>query len=216
MKKIYFISVILLITMCASGQVEFGFFGGPQATSTHYTIQDVKQPNKYKYGFQAGVALKVPFESRLFFAPAVFYSLKGYKVTYNLFSFPPDADAKDNNTTIHTFELAPLLEYDLGNNPSHCFIRAGPSLDLQLFGKETYNLKAGGSVSRNMKFSFGDYGHVAANLIGQLGFETGSGFMIFAQYTNGMGSINNFDGGPKIRHRAIGISIGKYLNRKRS
>jgi hypothetical protein len=97
------------------------------------------------------------------------------------------------------------------------FIKAGPSLDFHLFGKETYNLKTGGSVSRTMPFSAdGDYGHFSANMLMQLGYETRSGFMIFAQYTHGMASTNNEDKGPKIRHRAYGISIGKYLNRKRS
>jgi hypothetical protein len=67
-----------------------------------------------------------------------------------------------------------------------------------------------------MKFSTdGDYGHFSANMLMQLGFETGSGFFMFAQYTHGMASTNNEDNGPKIRHRAYGISLGFYLNRKK-
>ena len=216
MKKIYSLAVTLLITLIASSQFEYGFFAGPQATGARYTILNQKQKNEIKYGFQAGIGLKVPFENRLFFSPAAFYSLKGYKVTLTQFVYPPDTNAIDNNTSIHTFELAALLQYDLGSKPAHLFIKAGPSLDFHLFGKETYNLKAGGSVSRKMPFSTdGDYGHFSANMLMQLGYETGSGFMIFAQYTHGMASTNNADYGPKIRHRAYGISIGKYLNRKK-
>jgi hypothetical protein len=215
MKCIYCLLFTLFTTFIASSQVEFGIFAGPQATGARYTILNQKQKNVLKYGFQAGVAGKVPFEGRLFFAPEAFYSLKGYKVTLTQFVYPPDINAKDNNTTIHCFELATLLEYDLGAQPAHVFIKAGPSLDFHLFGKETYNLVAGGSVSRKMPFSNEDYGHFSGNMLLQLGYETGNGLMIFAQYTHGMASTNNADYGPKIRHRAYGISIGKYLNRKK-
>jgi hypothetical protein len=215
MNKICALCLSLFISVVVNSQVEVGFFAGPQATGARYTILNQKQKNELKYGFQAGIGLKVPFEDKLFFSPAAFYSLKGYKITLTQFVYPPDSNAKDNNTTIHTFELAALLQYDLSSKPSHVYIKAGPSLDFHLFGKETYNLKAGGSVSRKMPFSVdGDYGHFSANMLMQLGYETGSGFMIFAQYTHGMASTSNQDGGPKIRHRAYGIFIGKYLNRK--
>lgn len=216
MNKIFVLSFVLFITLTARSQVEVGLFAGPQATGARYTILNQKQKNEIKYGFQAGVGFKVPFEDKLFFSPAAFYSLKGYKITLTQFVYPPDTNAIDNNTTIQTFELAALLQYDLSSGPGHVFIKAGPSLDFHLFGNETYNLKAGGSVSRNMKFSAdGDYGHFSASMLMQIGYETGGGFMLFAQYTHGMASTNNEDHGPKIRHRAYGISIGKYLNRKK-
>ncbi len=215
MKRIYCLSFTLFITLIVRSQVEVGLFAGPQATGARYTILNQKQKNEIKYGFQAGVGFKVPFENKLFFSPAAFYSMKGYKVAFTGYAFPPDTNAKDNNTSIHTFELAALLQFDLSDQPGHVFIKAGPSLDFHLFGKETYNLKAGGSVSRNMVFSNGDYGHFSANMLAQIGYETGGGFMFFVQYTHGMASTSNADGGPKIRHRAYGISFGKYLNRKK-
>jgi hypothetical protein len=215
MKFISLTVVILLITVCASSQVRFNLFAGPQATSVKYSIAGTKQDTKMKIGFQAGAGMKVPFEEKLFFAPAVFYSLKGYKVTYNKFNTLPDVNAKDNNTALHTFEMAILLQYDFNTNPSHFFIKAGPSLDFQLIGNEKYNLLTNGSVSRKMKFSYGDYGHYSANALAQLGYESNNGLLIFAQYTHGLASINNFDGGPLIKHRAFGISIGKYLNPKK-
>lgn len=216
MKKYFILLLTFIISLIASSQPELGIFAGPQATGARYTILNQKQKNEIKYGFQAGFNLKVPFEDRLFFAPAAFYSLKGYNVTLTQFVYPPDTNAVSNNTRIHTFELAAMLQYDLSSNPGHFFIKAGPSLDFHLFGNETYNLKAGGSVSRKMKFSTdGDYGHFSANMLGQIGYETAGGFMIFAQYTHGMASTNNEDYGPKIRHRAYGISIGKFLNRKK-
>jgi hypothetical protein len=208
MKLLFLYFAALSMTISANCQVEFSFFAGPQATSARYTINNEKQKSNLKYGFQAGLGLKVPFENKLSFCPAAFYSMKGYKVTFTQFLYPPDADAKDNNTTA-------LLQYDFDNQPDHFFFKGGPSLDFQLFGRETFNLKTSGSVTRNMKFSFADYGHYAANMLAQFGYETGSGLFLFAQYTHGMASINNTDGGPKIRHRAYGISIGKYINRKK-
>jgi Outer membrane protein beta-barrel domain len=215
MKFISLTVTTLLIALCASSQVQFNIFAGPQATTANYIIGGTKQETEMKIGFQAGIGLKVPFENKLFFAPAAFYSMKGYKVTYNLFNALPDVNAKDNNTSIHIFELAALLQYDFNTNPNHFFIKAGPSLDFQLIGNEKFNLLTTGSVDRKMKFSYGDYGHFSANGLLQLGYEANNGFIIFAQYTHGLASINNFDGGPQIKHRVFGISIGKFLNRKK-
>lgn len=67
-----------------------------------------------------------------------------------------------------------------------------------------------------MKFATdGDYGYFGGNLLLQLGYETKSGVFISVQYTHGAASINNEDGGPKIRHRVYGLTIGKFLNRKK-
>lgn len=214
MKKII-IAFILIISVLNVNSQEFGVFAGPQMTSAKYTVQDVQQKDDSKYGFQLGAMMKVPFEGNFYFAPMAFYSMKGYKVKFDRFAYPPDVDAIDNNVTLHTFELAALLQFDLGKNPSHFFIKAGPSLDFQLFGKEKFNLNGGSAVNRNIPFSPADYGHFSANALAHFGYETASGFTIFAQYTYGLASINNKDLGPRISHRAFGISIGKYFNRKK-
>lgn len=215
MKIFFLFSATLLLSLNASSQNQLLIFAGPQASSSFYKVEGLKQKSTMKYGFQAGVGMKIPFENKLYFSPVAFYSMKGYKVSFTRFVFPPDIDAKDNNTTIHTFELSSLLQYDFSNEPGHFFIKVGPALDLQLIGKEKFNLKAGGSVNRNMKFSYGDYGHYSINLLGQFGFETSSGFLIFAQYTYALASISNADYGPTIQHRVYGISFGKLLNRKK-
>lgn len=214
MKRVYCLFATLIVCVFAIGQSQLGIFAGPQATTTSYIAQGSKQDNEFKYGFHAGALMKIPFEGRLYFAPAAYYSLKGYKVTFNRFVYPPGPTAADNNTTFHTFELAALLQYDLSENPGHAFIKLGPSLDFQLVGKEKFNVIGGGTVDRSMKFGPGEYGRYSANLLAQIGYETAGGFMIFAQYTHGAASLNNADGGPAIRHRVFGISIGKFLNRK--
>lgn len=216
MNKVFLFVSILFVSLAANSQVEVGIFAGPQATTSRYYVFNQKQKSEYKFGAMAGVNLKVPFDKNLFFAPAVFYSMKGYKVVFKDFAYPPDTAAKDNNTTINTVELAALLQYDLGKDPSHAFIKFGPSLDFHLFGKEKFNLKNGTAVDRSMKFSFdGDYGHFSANLLFQLGYETGSGFFVFGQFTHGLASTSNAEYGPRIYHRAFGVSLGKYLNRKK-
>jgi hypothetical protein len=187
-----------------------------QSNNARYLVTNVEQKTKMKVGFHAGMNMKVPFENKLFFTPTVAYSLKGYDVTFTQYTNPPDANAADNSTTIHTFEISPLLQYDFNSSPSHVFIRVGPSIDVQLFGKEKYNLRSGTAVSRKMNFDLaGDYGLFGASLISQVGYETASGFSVFAHYTHGIGSIVNLDGGPKVYHRIFGISVGKYLKKNK-
>ncbi len=214
MKFIFLPVLVLFVTFSASGQYQYGIFGGPQITTAHYTANGIKQPTKNKYGFQLGIGFKIPFEDKLSFSPAAYYSIKGYKVTFNQFLFPPDANAKDNNTTIHTFEIAGLLQYDFNREPEHFFIKLGPSLDFQLLGNEKYNTMTGTTVDQNMKFSYANYGHYSASMLLQFGYETASGLMIFGQYSHGLSSINNADYGPIIKHRVFAVSIGKYLHRK--
>lgn len=214
MRLLFAMLASLLVTFEANSQVQFNVFGGPQITSSLYTILNVKQEQTPKYGFNAGMGMKVPFEGNLYFAPAAFYSLKGYKVKYNLFRYPPDNTATDNNTTFHTFELAAMLQYDLSSKTDHFYVKIGPSLDFQLFGKEKYHITNGSTptlVERDIPFGYDKYGHYNANMLMQFGYEFQSGLFLFGQYSHGMGSVNNTDGGPKIRHRVYGISLGKYL-----
>ena len=158
----------------------------------------------------AGAGLKVPFDNQLYFFPAVYYSLKGYKVDFNRFAFPPDELATNNNTTIHTIEIAPLLQIDLSKKPSHPFVRFGFTVDFAFSGKERFDISSGGgtTIERDMKFSFGDYGRYTGSANLHFGYETQKGLMVFAHTTYGLGSLNNADGGPRIVHRIYGISLG--------
>jgi len=212
MRKATFLSVLMVFAILGSAQeVKWGIFGGPQVTSARYIINGEKQPTDPKYGFQLGTNLKIPFENKLYFSPAVFYSLKGYKVNFNQRSNPPDSLAVDNNTTIHTVELAALLQYDFNDQPNHFFVKLGPSLDIQIAGKEKFNRSNRTFVEQDMEFSFTKYGYAGANIIMQFGYETKSGFQYSIQYTHGIGSVNNADNGPGIWHRAAGITLGKYF-----
>lgn len=216
MKKIAFTLAFTGISLfCLAQQSQFGIFAGGQASAARYSIAGEKQSVKSKYGFQLGAGWKIPFEEHLYFAPAAFYSLKGFEVDLNKPSFPPDANAVHNDIRLHTFELAFLLQYDLSRQPGHLFIKAGPSLDFQLSGTEKFRKANGDVVDRKMRFGFGDYGRYAASMLAQLGYEWPGGFYLFGQYSHGMGSFNNADHGPRIVHRVYGLSVGHYLGKKR-
>lgn len=195
-------------------QVKVAIFGGPQISTASYKINKKDQPAESKYGAQLGAMLKVPFENQLYFTPAVYYSMKGYKVTLNQPSFPPSPNAINNDTRIHTIETAALLNYDFTSRPSHFFVRWGFSVDANIKGSEKFDLKNGGTTERDMKFSFNDYGYLTASANVQFGYESKKGLMIFSHYEHGLGSLNNADLGPKILHRVAGISLGYYLGKK--
>jgi hypothetical protein len=210
----------ILISFNACAQVQFALFAGPQITSARYTvsIDKIKQPTEFKYGLMGGVAAKVQFDNQFYFFPAVYYSLKGYKVTLNNPAFPPTEYAKNNNTTIHTIEVAPLFHYDFNKKPSHFFARFGPSIDFAFKGREIFDTASvpgeHATVDRAMVFSFGDYSWCTAQAILHFGYETAKGLMFFAFYEHGFASMNNADGGPKIFHRVAGVSFGWLFGRR--
>lgn len=219
MKKLNLFVLCFLTSVIAFSQAEFGVFAGPQITSASYFTPEInlgktKQKTEMKYGFHAGGMLRVQFDGKLWFAPMVNYTMQGYKVTFTRPSIPPDSSATNNDVTIHTLQFAPLFQYNFSDKPAHFFIKAGPSIDIHIFGKEKFNKSGGGSVNRNMKFSYADYGRYGANLNLHLGYETSSGFVVSGHYTLGFGSIVNTDNGATVFNRAAGISIGKYFSRK--
>jgi hypothetical protein len=210
--KLLLIITILFNYFVGYSQVRFAVYAGPQLRSAHYMVGDNKQPTSAKPGAMGGVSVKVPFDNQLFFFPSIYYSLKGYKVTLNNPSFPPTQFAKNNNTTLHTVEIAPLFQIDLTKSPAHPFVRFGPAVDFAFAGREKFDTVSRngvrGTVDRPMVFSFGDYGRITAQANIHLGYETGTGLMIFAFYEHGIGSLNNADEGPRILHRIGGIAVG--------
>ena len=212
--KIILSAILFFSSITANSQVQFGFFAGPQVTDVRYIINEIKQESSLKIGANIGAQFKVPFENKLSFAPSIMYNLRGYKVKFNGLSFPPDSLALDNNTSFHTVELAFLFQHDFNTKPGHFFFRIGPSLDFALFGKEKYNT-ATSTVKRKMIFSFADYGHYLASAILQFGFENKDGLFVYGHYNYSLTTMNNADGGPGIGNRAAGITIGKFLKRKK-
>ena len=123
MRKIFFATLLIFSTIVCFAQVTLAFLQVRKSLLQNIRLMVKSSPTSNKYGFHLGANLKVPFENKLYFAPAVFYSLKGYKVKFNQPSVLPDSLAVDNNTTIHTFELAALFQYDFTSNPNHFFVK---------------------------------------------------------------------------------------------
>jgi hypothetical protein len=212
-KKLAIASMLLACGLMGSAQNLTGIFGGVQSTTAQYKIRDKSQTTSSKIGAQLGATLKIPFDQNLYFAPTANYSLKGFKVQLMENANPPGENIVSNDVTIHTLELAPLFHIDLSKNPSHFFLRVGPAIDLAFKGSESLVMKDGVQVNRDMKFSFADYGRITSSGVVHLGYESKGGLFVFGHYSHGLGSLNNNDGGPTIRHRLFGLSIGKYFGR---
>jgi len=213
MKQLLLVAAVIMITVSANAQNKVLLYGGPQMSSAFYSINGHAQQVSSRPGFHLGTTLKVPFENHLYFAPSMFYSLKGYKVRLNEPSTPPDSLATSNETRIHTLEIAPLLQIDFSMKPNHFFVKFGPSIDVQLSGREKFTLQDKSTVSRKMTYSFKDYGYVGANVMATFGYETSCGYMFGLTYSHGLGSINNVDYGARILHQVVSFSFGKYLKR---
>ncbi len=162
----------------------------------------------------AGVGLKTLIEGPVYFSPMLFFSRKGYKVNFNRPAFPPDTGAINNNTSINTIELAPLIQINLSKSSSYAFLRLGPSFDFNLSGRETFDSTNNKQISRDMAFDFGTYSHATISMNGQLGYQHQSGFTLFAFVNFGVSSLNNADYGPQIFHRVYGAALGWKLGKK--
>jgi hypothetical protein len=214
MKCRFWILLSTILFISGSAKAQLTVFAGPQMSSAKYSLSEVKQETEYKTGFMAGVGLKTVIEGPAYFTPLMYYSKKGYKVTFNRPGFPPDSAAKNNNTSINTIELAPLIQINLSKSANYFFLRFGPSFDINISGHEGYDSTNNKRVERAMPFGFGEYGYVTAAANIQLGYQLKTGISIFAHYAHGIGNLNNADNGPVILHRIAGISVGWRLHGK--
>ena len=212
MKRVIIFSVTLLFMSVSKAQVEVGIFAGPHISSAFYSSKGYNQPTDPKFGFHAGLLCKIPFDNHLFFSPDISYRLMGYKVTLNHPSYPPDLLAINNNTTFHEIDIDPLLQYDFNKKVSHFFVKAGPSFEFILTGKENYDLATGGHVEQDMKFSTTNYyGRYGVAAVAQFGFEKSGDFSVYGNYIVYLMSMNNEDTGPTIRNWLTGITFCKYI-----
>jgi hypothetical protein len=211
MKKIFTLSVCLGSVLFSFGQIKYGFFAGPQKTTARYLVADEKQETSWKTGVQGGMMLKVPFENQLYFTPAIYYSAKGYNVALKNPAFPPGEEAVGNNVRVQVVEIAPLLNIDLSKHENHMFVRFGPSIDVAIQGRERISMSDGKVVEQSMKFANTEYCRFTSAANVHLGYEFKSGIFMYAHYAQGLGSMNNSDYGPIIRHRLFGVSVGMFF-----
>jgi len=205
--QVLIFSFILALAQLSS-QAQFRIFAGPQMSSANFSIRNAKQSTEFKQGFMAGIGLTNAVEGPLYFSPSLYFSQKGYKVSFDRPVFPPDSAARNNNTTINALCFAPLLQLNFSKGKSHLFVRFGPAIDFALSGKEIFDTAAGKQVNRSMEFSSVGYSPATAYANVHLGFEHKSGFSIFANYEHGLSNLNNADLGPMILHRVVGLALG--------
>lgn len=216
MKPSIYSFLLLAVLFTTNLSAQLTIYGGPQVTSAQYSIRDFSQETEHKLGFMGGVGLKSLIEGPAYFSPMLFFSRKGYKVSFDRPGFPPDSAAANNNTTINTIELAPLVQFDFSKSASYAFFRFGPSFDFNLSGTETFDsLANNNSRTQKMLFDFGRYSHATISVNGHLGYQHKSGFTLFAFANIGLSSLNNADRGPKIFHRVGGVALGWKLGKKR-
>lgn len=216
MKPIFAAIIFHLLIICSySSTAQVTIFAGPQMTSADYSIREARQETGYKTGFMGGLGIKTLIEGPVYFSPMLFFSRKGYDVTFDRPAFPPDSGAVNNSTTINTIELAPLIQFNFSKKENYLFLRLGPSFDFNLSGSEAFDSTSGKRINRAMKFSFGDYSHATISMNAQSGFQHRSGFTAFVFINVGFSSLNNADFGPKIFHRVGGVAVGWRLGRKR-
>jgi hypothetical protein len=218
MKIAYILSLLLCMGAADSlyaQQTQFGFLAGPQFTNARYYLHGNKMATEGKWGGHIGATLKIPFEGRLFFTPALYYSMKGFSVTLSDTSSNPGVDAAHNDILVHTMEIAPLFAIYFGREGgARPYVQFGPAGDVAISGRENIMLKNGSTVKRAMTFNGEGYSKITIGLVLRAGYETAKGLFVSAQYHHGIGSLNNNDLGPSITHRVFALSVGKIFARK--
>jgi hypothetical protein len=197
----------------ANAQVRI--FAGALRTSAKYTIRNTKQDTEFKQGYMAGIGLTTQIEGPLYFAPSLYYSQKGYKVTaYNLPSNPPNEDARDNDVSLRSIVLAPLFQINFSKAENFGFVRLGPGFDISFSGQEKFDSAGIKTIDRNMKFGPTSYSPATAFFNVQLGYQFANGLNVVAHYEHGLSSLNNKDLGPVILQRVAGLMVGWRFGRK--
>lgn len=205
-KGLFFL--MLFVSSWSFSHAQLRIFAGPQLTTAKYTVRNVEQETESKTGFMAGIGLTNQVEGPLYFAPSVYFTQRGYKVTYNQSSEPPHKDARNNDVTVRSLALTPLLQLNFSKAESHLFVRFGPGFELGLSGQERFDSAGIKTIDRSVAYSSRAYSPATAFLNVQLGYELRSGFSLLAHYEHGLSSLNNADKGPMILQRIVGLQVG--------
>lgn len=206
MRSKLFVPLSLLCwQLSASAQVRV--FAGPLLTTANYKIGDARQVVDPKTGFVAGVALTTLVEGPIYFSPSFSFKRKGFKVSFDRPSTPPDGKAKSNDLTVNAFALAPLLQVNFSKNESRLFVRFGPALEIAASGKENFVKTTNETVKRPAPFGPTAYSRTTTWADLQLGFQHGGRLGFFAFYEQGLSSLNNADLGPVVMQRVVGVAV---------
>jgi len=136
MKRSLFVVVLLLSFTLANAQLNFGIRAGYNSSLSFNNIGDVTNgkynltsvQNEMWNNFQAGAFARVFFKKKLYFEPALMYSIekKNYKISYGDINNPSIIDSIANIKTIDIPLLFGVKLLDLKLANIHAF--AGPKL----------------------------------------------------------------------------------------
>lgn len=200
--------VVAIFSNLASAQIHYGLKAGINSVNALVVAPDGTQPSTSPgTGFYLGCLLKIPFDNKLYFVPAIQYSYKNYTIHYN------DADLTSCRMHLNYIEIPMLLNYDFKNSGNYFFIQGGPSFSFALSGKQVNTKPGEASHTENMKFAYTSYGRFEANAVLNLGFHFCNNLSLVGGYALGLGTIVNDDNGPVIKHRMFNFGINYLFNR---
>lgn len=169
-------------------------------------INDDKQVNQYKNGFDIGLQMKTAFDVNLFFSPSIVFSSRGYVY------LPVNDSITKYDNRIQYLDIVPALSYDFHPGKNILTLSLGPQISYALSGTEKTTLNDT-VTAQKMQFSIDEnYGVV------DLGFNIGISYhfkkiFLEALYQGGFANINNnvaIDG-RNIRNRMFCLNLGYYL-----
>lgn len=231
MKKLYFLTTALLLSILSFSQIRVALVGGPHWASVKETNSipgwdSLTKPNyKSRAGINIGLIGEIPVgeSTRWFFQPGLLFMSKGRKYG----QVNDTATARRSDTLIYNkslvtnyIELPFNIKYKYPLNRKNNFIvSAGPyfgfffkgktssetrAFSTNKFKKEETTLEVGNAENKVKTFDVG--------VNARVGFELGSA-LVTAFISQGLTSFYtaNYDG--SFKHRAIGVSVGFVLNK---
>ncbi len=236
MKKLFTLSLVMLVTLVAMAQAKFGVKAGVNFANTALNYQDSQDESKTKLktGFHVGVIVTQELSEALDFTTGLIYSQKG--TAFDLEDGIPSGASIDgyNRLTLAYLEIPMTFEYKTGA----VRIMAGPYVAFGVSGKNKWDYTGSFSgtsfsesgESTDIKFKntlgeseFGDDNNYFRALdlglnIG-LGYEV-DGIVISANYGLGISNmtpdvnISNVDFDPsdrKASNRVISVGVTYYF-----
>jgi len=215
MTKTRLLLIIILLPICAIGQVKIGVQGGFSLSKTEMNTNFSDLKLNYILGPLAGVMAGINLgESNFSLMQEINYVFKGAKISGTDNSQGIAVPVNGSHSTRYIeFPLNILYYLNAGNG--HFFIGGGPYAAIGIGGKNklTYQLAPAPEVE-DVSVEFGselnqlksfDYG-----VQGQFGYKLGYGSYVRAFYSHGLANLSNIEGNTYL-NRYFGLSFGYFF-----
>jgi len=177
--RLLLVFLLLFLHQFSLAQIILGPKAGIQITTTNPDEDDPDLNYKFKLGWNAGASFEFPFNDNISLYTELFYSRKGKKVEIG-------GENLTNTAVYHHIDLPITLKYTFGRGdvtqPVRYYLRAGGFLSYWLGGKGTISGGAG-DLDYDLVFGEGESDLQTIRIEDpnrlQVGFDLGTGFMIF-------------------------------------